>query len=102
LPRPTFDNPYSLARVSTGSRPDAVVQFLSCQRDDVVASHDLEDIVAVLDGRPEIVADIATASDDDASTSVPKSILCSTIRISSRPSAASFSLTRPTRRGVAS
>ena len=32
--------------------------------DDVVASHDLEDIVAVLDGRPEIVADVAAASDD--------------------------------------
>ncbi len=31
---------------------------------DVVASHDLEDIVAVLDGRPEIVADVASASDD--------------------------------------
>lgn len=33
-------------------------------RGDVVASHDLEDIVAVLDGRPEIVADVASASDD--------------------------------------
>lgn len=31
---------------------------------DVVASHDLEDIVAVLDGRPEIVADVAAARDD--------------------------------------
>ncbi len=31
---------------------------------DVVASHDLEDIVAVLDGRPEIVADVAAANDD--------------------------------------
>ena len=29
---------------------------------DVVASHDLEDIIAVLDGRPEIVSDVAAAS----------------------------------------
>jgi len=29
-----------------------------------VTSHDLEDIVAVLDGRTEIVADVAAASDD--------------------------------------
>jgi hypothetical protein len=28
---------------------------------DVVASHDLEDIIAVVDGRPEIVTDVATA-----------------------------------------
>ena len=32
--------------------------------DDVVASHDLEDVVAVLDGRAEIVAEVAAASDD--------------------------------------
>jgi hypothetical protein len=32
--------------------------------DDVVASHDLEDIIAVVDGRPEIVGDVAAASDD--------------------------------------
>jgi DNA-binding Lrp family transcriptional regulator len=31
--------------------------------DDVVASHDLEDIIAVVDGRPEIVGDVAAASD---------------------------------------
>ncbi len=31
---------------------------------DVVASRDLEDIIAVVDGRPEIVADVAVASDD--------------------------------------
>ena len=31
---------------------------------DIVASHDLEDIVAVVDGRPEIVGDVAAASDD--------------------------------------
>lgn len=30
--------------------------------DDVFASHDLEDIVAVVDGRPEIVGDVAAAS----------------------------------------
>ena len=29
--------------------------------DDVVASHDLEDIIAVVDGRPEIVTDVAAA-----------------------------------------
>lgn len=29
---------------------------------DVVSSHDLEDIVAVLDGRPEIAADVAVAN----------------------------------------
>jgi hypothetical protein len=28
-----------------------------------VASHDLEDIIAVVDGRPEIVGDVAAASD---------------------------------------
>lgn len=28
---------------------------------DVVASHDLEDIIAVVDGRPEIVTDVAAA-----------------------------------------
>lgn len=32
--------------------------------DDVVASHDLEDIIAVVDGRPEIVRDVAAVSDD--------------------------------------
>ena len=32
--------------------------------DDVVASHDLEDIIAVVDGRPEIVGDVAAALDD--------------------------------------
>ena len=31
---------------------------------DVFASHDLEDIIAVVDGRPEIVGDIAAAADD--------------------------------------
>jgi hypothetical protein len=31
--------------------------------DDVVASHDLEDITAVVDGHPEIVGDVAAASD---------------------------------------
>jgi hypothetical protein len=31
---------------------------------DVGASHDLEDIVTVLDGRPEIAADVATSRDD--------------------------------------
>jgi hypothetical protein len=31
---------------------------------DVFASHDLEDIVAVADGRPEIVGDVAAASAD--------------------------------------
>lgn len=42
-------------------------------RGDVVASHDLEDIVAVLDGRPEIVADVASASDDVRQHSDPVS-----------------------------
>lgn len=31
---------------------------------DIVASHDLEDIVAVVDGRPEIVSEVAAASTD--------------------------------------
>lgn len=31
---------------------------------DIVASHDLEDIIAVVDGRPEIVSEVATASTD--------------------------------------
>ena len=31
---------------------------------DIVASHDLEDIIAVVDGRPEIVGDVAAASDE--------------------------------------
>jgi hypothetical protein len=31
--------------------------------DDVFASHDLEDIIAVVDGRPEIVGDVAAAAD---------------------------------------
>ena len=31
---------------------------------DVFASHDLEDIIAVVDGRPQIVGDVAAASDD--------------------------------------
>jgi hypothetical protein len=31
---------------------------------DVVASHDLEDIVAVIEGRPEIVAEVAAAADE--------------------------------------
>lgn len=31
---------------------------------DIVASHDLEDIVAVVDGRPEIVGEVAAASTD--------------------------------------
>jgi hypothetical protein len=31
-------------------------------RDDVFASHDLEDIIAVIDGRPEIANDVAAAS----------------------------------------
>jgi hypothetical protein len=32
--------------------------------DDLVASHDLEDIIAVVDGRAEIVGDVAAATDD--------------------------------------
>jgi hypothetical protein len=32
--------------------------------DDVLASHDLEDIIAVVDGRPEILNDIAAAGAD--------------------------------------
>jgi hypothetical protein len=32
--------------------------------DDVFASHDLEDIIAVIDGRPEIASDVAAASAD--------------------------------------
>ena len=32
--------------------------------DDLVASHDLEDIIAVVDGRAEIVDDVAAAADD--------------------------------------
>ena len=32
--------------------------------DDVIASHDLEDIISVVDGRPEIVGDVAAAPDD--------------------------------------
>ena len=32
--------------------------------DDIVTSHDLEDIIAVVDGRPEIVDDVAASSDD--------------------------------------
>ena len=31
---------------------------------DIVASHDLEDIIAVVDGRPEIVSEVAAASSD--------------------------------------
>ena len=31
---------------------------------DIVASHDLEDIIAVVDGRPEIVSEVAAASAD--------------------------------------
>jgi len=31
---------------------------------DVFASHDLEDIIAVVDGRPEIVSDVTAASTD--------------------------------------
>lgn len=31
---------------------------------DIVASHDLEDIIAVVDGRPEIVSEVAAASTD--------------------------------------
>src|SRR5262249_56942500 len=31
-------------------------------RGDVFASHDLEDIIAVVDGRPEIVSDVTAAS----------------------------------------
>jgi hypothetical protein len=33
-------------------------------KDDVVGSHDLEDIVTVIDGRPEIVDDVRAAPDD--------------------------------------
>ena len=33
-------------------------------RDDIFASHDLEDIIAVVDGRPELVGDIADAASD--------------------------------------
>ena len=32
--------------------------------DDVFASHDLEDIITVVDGRPELVRDVAAAPDD--------------------------------------
>lgn len=32
--------------------------------DDVIASHDLEDIIAVVDGRPKIGGDMAAASED--------------------------------------
>lgn len=32
--------------------------------DDILASHDLEDIIAVVDGRPEIVSEVAAASTD--------------------------------------
>lgn len=32
--------------------------------DDVFASHDLEDIIAVVDGRPEIVIEVSTAAND--------------------------------------
>src|SRR5205085_5613086 len=32
---------------------------------DIVASHDLEDIIAVVDGRREIVSEVAAASADD-------------------------------------
>ncbi len=32
--------------------------------DDLVASHDLEDIIVVVDGRAEIVGDVAAAADD--------------------------------------
>ena len=31
---------------------------------DIVASHDLEDIIAVVDGRPEIVSEVAAVSAD--------------------------------------
>lgn len=33
-------------------------------RGDIVASHDLEDIITVVDGRPEIVSEVATAGAD--------------------------------------
>jgi hypothetical protein len=41
-----------------------LVAFHGRGGDDVSASHDLEDIVAVVDGRPEIVGDVAAASAD--------------------------------------
>ena len=53
-----------------GSKPgtQAEVHFRLCFHgrggDDVVTSHDLEDIIAVVDGRPEIVDDVAASSDD--------------------------------------
>ena len=37
------------------TKPDA---FDGCGKQDHVMSHDLEDVISVLDGRPEIVADI--------------------------------------------
>lgn len=33
-------------------------------KDDFSASHDLEDLIAVIDGRPELVQEVAAASDD--------------------------------------
>jgi hypothetical protein len=38
--------------------------FYGRGRGDIVASHDLEDIIAVVDGRPEIVSEVAAASAD--------------------------------------
>jgi hypothetical protein len=38
--------------------------FRGCGGGDIIASHDLEDIIAVIDGRPEIVADVAAAPPD--------------------------------------
>lgn len=38
--------------------------FYGRGRGDIVASHDLEDIIAVVDGRPEIVSEVAAVSAD--------------------------------------
>lgn len=54
---------------------------------DIVASHDLEDIIAVVDGRPEIVSEVAGAGATCADTSARRSERSSTIPISSRRSA---------------
>jgi hypothetical protein len=41
-----------------------LVAFHGRGGNDVVASHDLEDVIAVVDGRPEIVAEVAAAAVD--------------------------------------
>jgi hypothetical protein len=70
---------------------------------DIVASHDLEDIIAVVDGRPEIVSEVAAASTDVrryiASVSFEH---CSITATSPRHLGASFSRTRRVRGGARS